>query len=40
MKDQHTVRMWSVFNEMGIFIVVFHHGFSLVITNMVRSSER
>ncbi|KIM59696.1 hypothetical protein SCLCIDRAFT_27102 [Scleroderma citrinum Foug A] len=40
MKDQHTVRMWSIFDETGIFIAVCRHGFSLVIADMVRSSER
>ncbi|KAL4066600.1 hypothetical protein J3A83DRAFT_4359993 [Scleroderma citrinum] len=40
MKDQHTARMWSVFDETGIFMVVCHHGFSLVIADMVWSSER
>ena len=40
MKDQHTARMWSVFDERGIFMVVCRHGFSLVIADMVRSSER
>ncbi|KAL4080900.1 hypothetical protein J3A83DRAFT_4084477, partial [Scleroderma citrinum] len=40
MKDQYTARMWSVFDEMGIFMVVCHHGFSLGIVDMVQSSER
>jgi len=40
MKDQHTARMWSVFDETGIFMAVCHHGFSLVIADMVRSGER
>ena len=40
MKDQHTTRMWSVFDEMGIFMVVCRHGFSLVIADMVQSGER
>ena len=40
MKDQHTTRMWSVFDETGIFMAVCRHGFSLVIADMVRSGER
>jgi len=40
MKDQHTARMWSVFDETGIFMAVCRHGFSLVIADMVRSGER
>ncbi|KAG2098002.1 uncharacterized protein F5147DRAFT_747416 [Suillus discolor] len=31
--------MWGVYDEMGIFIAVCHHGFSLVITDMVQSGE-
>jgi len=40
MKDQHTARMWSVFDETGIFMAVCRHGFSLVIADMVQSGER
>ncbi|KAL4079782.1 hypothetical protein J3A83DRAFT_4356454 [Scleroderma citrinum] len=40
MKDQHTARMWSVFDETGIFMAVCCHGFSLVIADMVWSGER
>ena len=32
--------MWSVFDEMGIFMAVCCHGFLLVITDMVWSGER
>ncbi|KAL4064382.1 hypothetical protein J3A83DRAFT_4442308 [Scleroderma citrinum] len=40
MKDQHTTRMWSVFDQTGIFMVVCCHGFSLVIADMIQSGER
>ncbi|KIJ15711.1 hypothetical protein PAXINDRAFT_162818 [Paxillus involutus ATCC 200175] len=39
MKDDHMARMWGVFNETGIFMAVCHHGFSLLIADMVQSRE-
>ena len=32
--------MWSIFDEMGVFMAFCHHGFTLVITDMVHSGEQ
>ncbi|KAF8842048.1 hypothetical protein BDN67DRAFT_900167, partial [Paxillus ammoniavirescens] len=40
MKDNHTAKMWGVFNETGIFLAVCRHGFTLAIADMVQSGER
>ncbi|KIK13517.1 hypothetical protein PISMIDRAFT_60162, partial [Pisolithus microcarpus 441] len=40
MKEDVTSRMWGIFDEAGIFIAVCRHGFSLLITDIVRSGER
>ncbi|KIJ12622.1 hypothetical protein PAXINDRAFT_14547 [Paxillus involutus ATCC 200175] len=40
MKDDHTARMWGIFDETSIFMAICHHGFSLVIADMVQSGER
>ncbi|KIK18075.1 hypothetical protein PISMIDRAFT_110128 [Pisolithus microcarpus 441] len=40
MKDSVTQKMWNVFDETGAFIAVCRHGFCLVITDMVQSSEQ
>ncbi|KAI6146361.1 hypothetical protein BKA82DRAFT_59363, partial [Pisolithus tinctorius] len=37
MKDSATQKMWSVFDETGVFIAVCWHGFCLLITDMVQS---
>ncbi|KAG2149247.1 hypothetical protein DEU56DRAFT_729669 [Suillus clintonianus] len=39
MDDEKTKRMWGVYDETGIFIAVCHHGFSLVMADMVQSRE-
>ncbi|KAI6034650.1 hypothetical protein BKA83DRAFT_4470170 [Pisolithus microcarpus] len=40
MKDSATEKMWSVFDESGVFIAVCRHGFCLLIADMVQSSEQ
>ncbi|KAI6096629.1 hypothetical protein EV401DRAFT_1895713 [Pisolithus croceorrhizus] len=40
MKGDVTSRMWGIFDEAGIFMAVCRHGFSLVITDIVQSSEQ
>jgi hypothetical protein len=40
MIEEITNRMWGMFNETGIFMVFCRHGFTLVITDMVQSSEQ
>ncbi|KAI6013624.1 hypothetical protein BKA83DRAFT_4473946 [Pisolithus microcarpus] len=40
MKDSATEKMWSVFNESGVFIAVCQHGFCLLIADMVQSGEQ
>ncbi|KAG1734417.1 uncharacterized protein EDB91DRAFT_1238427 [Suillus paluster] len=37
--DDTTKQMWGVYDETGIFIAVCHHGFSLVMADMVQSGE-
>jgi hypothetical protein len=32
--------MWGVFDEMGVFMALCRHGFTLVITDMVRSGKQ
>jgi len=32
-------RMWGIFDEMGIFLALCHHGFVLVVADMVQSGE-
>ncbi|KAI6141183.1 hypothetical protein BKA82DRAFT_4362281 [Pisolithus tinctorius] len=40
MKDSATQKMWSVFDETGVFIAVCRHGFCLLIADMVQSGEQ
>ncbi|KAI6124642.1 hypothetical protein EV401DRAFT_2068853 [Pisolithus croceorrhizus] len=40
MKGDVTSRMWGIFDEAGIFMAVCRHGFSLVIADIVQSSEQ
>ncbi|KIK20520.1 hypothetical protein PISMIDRAFT_58309, partial [Pisolithus microcarpus 441] len=40
MKEDVTSRMWGIFDKAGIFIAICRHGFSLLITDIVRSGER
>jgi len=37
MKDDITKKMWGIFDETGIFLGLWRHGFTLVIANMVMS---
>ncbi|EIW75170.1 hypothetical protein CONPUDRAFT_66193, partial [Coniophora puteana RWD-64-598 SS2] len=39
MKEDITKKMWSVFDETGIFLAVCRHGFSLLVVDMVKSGE-
>jgi len=39
MKDDITKQMWAIFDETGIFLSLCHHGFALVIADMVQSGE-
>jgi len=34
-----TARMWGIFDETGIFLALCHHGFVLVVADMVQSGE-
>ena len=40
MSEEITSRMWGIFDETGIFASFCHHGFALIITDMVRSGEQ
>jgi len=40
MRDEKTRKMWGVFDESGIFMSACHHGFSLLIADMVQSGEQ
>ena len=39
MVNEVTLRMWGIFDEMGIFLALCRHGFVLVVVDMVRSGE-
>ncbi|KAJ3567963.1 hypothetical protein NP233_g6025 [Leucocoprinus birnbaumii] len=39
MVNKMTARMWSVFDKTGIFLALCHHGFALVVADMVWSGE-
>jgi hypothetical protein len=39
MKDQITSKMWGVFEETGLFLVLCRHGFVLLLVDMVQSGE-
>ncbi|KAF8220137.1 hypothetical protein L208DRAFT_1335600, partial [Tricholoma matsutake] len=39
MINELTARMWGIFAEMGIFLVLCQHGFVLVVADMVQSDE-
>jgi hypothetical protein len=34
-----TSKMWGIFDETGIFLVLCPHGFVLVIADMIKSGE-
>jgi hypothetical protein len=40
MMTDKTSCMWSVFDETGIFLSLCHHGYSLLVADMVQSSEQ
>lgn len=40
MKTENTNRLWGVFDETGIFAAFCRHGFTLTLTDMVRSGEQ
>ncbi|KIK22961.1 hypothetical protein PISMIDRAFT_55136, partial [Pisolithus microcarpus 441] len=40
MKEDATSRMWGIFDEAGIFMAICRHGFSLMIADIVQSSEQ
>jgi hypothetical protein len=40
MKEEITNRMWGIFDETGVFTAFCHHGFALIIADMVRSGEQ
>jgi hypothetical protein len=39
MIEDVTSKMWGIFDETGIFLVLCRHGFVLVIVDMIRSGE-
>ncbi|KAJ7687762.1 hypothetical protein B0H17DRAFT_1136116 [Mycena rosella] len=39
MSEEIAERMWGIFDETGIFLSLCHHGFVLLIADMVRSGE-
>ncbi|KAG6895254.1 hypothetical protein C0992_002338 [Termitomyces sp. T32_za158] len=39
MINEVTAKMWSIFDETGVFLALCRHGFSLVIADMVESGE-
>ncbi|KAJ7634028.1 hypothetical protein B0H17DRAFT_1217364 [Mycena rosella] len=39
MSEEITERMWGIFDETGIFLALCHHGFVLLIADMVKSGE-
>ncbi|KAI6020774.1 hypothetical protein PISMIDRAFT_53038, partial [Pisolithus microcarpus 441] len=40
MREDATLRMWGIFDEAGIFMAICRHSFSLVIVDIVQSSEQ
>ncbi|KIL56327.1 hypothetical protein M378DRAFT_188578 [Amanita muscaria Koide BX008] len=39
MNEAKTSRMWGIFDESGVFLSLCHHGFVLLVVDMVRSGE-
>ncbi|KAJ7831313.1 hypothetical protein B0H14DRAFT_2592757 [Mycena olivaceomarginata] len=39
MVNNVTLKMWGIFDETGVFLVLCHHGFVLVIADMIRSGK-
>ena len=40
MTEELTNHMWGIFDKTGVFMAFCRHGFTLVITDMVRSGEQ
>jgi hypothetical protein len=40
MVEELTNQMWGIFDETGVFMAFYCHGFTLVITDMVQSGEQ
>ena len=40
MVEELTNWMWGIFDKTGVFMAFCHQGFTLVITDMVRSSKQ
>lgn len=40
MKTEVMARMWGIFEETGLFLSLCHHGFVLLLADMVHSGER
>ncbi|KAJ7747099.1 hypothetical protein B0H14DRAFT_2406361 [Mycena olivaceomarginata] len=39
MSEELTAKIWGIFDETGVFLALCHHGFVLLITDMVKSGE-
>jgi hypothetical protein len=39
MVEDVTAKMWRIFDETRIFLCLCHHGFVLMIVNMIKSGE-
>lgn len=39
MKSDLSKKVWSIFDETGIFLAICRHGYSLLIADMVKSGE-
>ncbi|KAJ7433959.1 hypothetical protein B0H11DRAFT_1758215 [Mycena galericulata] len=39
MSEELTAKMWSIFDETGVFLALCRHGFVLLVADMVRSGE-
>jgi hypothetical protein len=39
MVNEITMRMWGIFDEMGVFLALCQHGFVLVVADMVQSGD-
>lgn len=39
MRMELTAKMWGVFEETGLFLALCHHGFVLMLIDMVQSGE-
>lgn len=39
MDDTKTKKAWGIYDETGIFVAVCRHGFTLLVADMIQSSE-